>query len=178
MLSTYVTGKDFDKSLPAKRHLKDKEVKQLIKDFIHRYPTAEQFLRKDSDFEELLVDDDAILFVNQRPLILRTQTGLLPSLKFEEVINSMPKVVVDMGAVPHVVNGAQIMRPGIREVKRDFGKGELLVVVDEKFGKAIALGTADLDSIGVRSASKGKVISNIHYVGDRFWNSFSSPKNN
>jgi PUA-domain protein len=162
--------------LPAKRHLKDKEVRQLLKDFIQRYPTAEQILRASSDFEELLVEDGVVFFVDQRPLILRTQTGLFPSLKFEEVINSLPRVVVDMGAVPHVVNGAQIMRPGIREVKGDFGKGGLIVIVDEKFGKAIALGLADMDSGAMRSASKGKVITNVHYVGDMFWNSFSSSK--
>jgi PUA domain protein len=162
--------------LPPKRHLKDKEVKQLLKDFIQRYSSAEQVLKSASDLEELLVEDGSIIFADQRPLILRTQTGLLPSLKFKEVINSLPKVVVDMGAVPHVVNGAQIMRPGIREVKGDFGKGDLIVIVDEKFGKAIALGLADMDSGVMKSMSKGKVITNVHYVGDTLWNSFSPTK--
>ena len=162
--------------LPPKRHLKDKEVKQLLKDFIQRYSSAEQVLKSASDLEELLVEDGSIIFADQRPLILRTQTGLLPSLKFEEVINSLPKVVVDMGAVPHVVNGAQIMRPGIREVKGDFGKGDLIVIVDEKFGKAIALGLADMYSGVMKSMSKGKVITNVHYVGDTLWNSFSPTK--
>ena len=97
-------------------------------------------------------------------------------MKFDEVIGSLPKVVVDMGAVPHVVNGAQVMRPGIREVKSDFGKGDLLVIVDERFGKAIALGLADMDSEAIKSTTKGKVITNVHYVGDLFWNSFSSSK--
>jgi len=162
--------------LPVKRHLKDKEVKQLLKDFIQFYPSTGQVLKSARDLEELLVEDGSIIFVDQRALILRTQKGLLPSLKFDEVIGSLPKVVVDMGAVPHVVNGAQIMRPGIREVKNDFGKGDLLVVVDEKFGKAIALGLADMDSEAMKSTSKGKVITNVHYVGDLFWTSFSSSK--
>jgi PUA domain protein len=162
--------------LPAKRHLKDKEVKQLLKDIVQHYPSTEQILKSASDFEELLVEDGSIFFANQQPLFLRTRVGFLPSLKFEDVIGSLPKVVVDMGAVPHVVNGAHIMRPGISEIKGDFGRGDLIVIVDEKFGKAVAIGLADIDSEAMKSMSKGKVITNVHYVGDMFWNSFNPSK--
>jgi len=97
---------------------------------------------------------------------------LFPSLKFDELINAMPRVVVDMGAVAHVANGAQIMRPGIRQFKGEFAKGELVVIADEKFNKAIALGVAEMDSEAMKSLTKGRVINNIHYVGDELWKSF------
>ncbi len=67
-----------------------------------------------------------------QPLILRTRAGLIPSLKFDELINDLPKIVVDMGAVAHVVNGAQIMRPGIKQFGNDFAKGDLVVIVDRE----------------------------------------------
>lgn len=163
-----------DESLPARRHLKDKEVRLLIKEFVDRYPSSEASLRSAEIIEELLVDECTIFFLDGRPLILRTKAGLLPSLKFEELINSLPKAVVDMGAVPHVANGAQVMRPGIKEFKTDFSKGDLVVIVDEKFGKALALCLAETDSTTARSQSKGKVFSNLHYVGDELWKSFSA----
>jgi len=125
-------------------------------------------------FEELPVDESFVFFLNGRPLILRTKSGLLPSLKFDEVINSLPKIVVDMGAVAHLANGAHVMRPGIREIRNDFAKGELLLIVDEKFGKNIALGLADVDSTVMKSANKGKVVMNVHYVGDELWKSFTT----
>ncbi len=159
--------------MPVRRHLKDKEAKQLVKEFIQQYPSSEQFLRSGKDIEEEIVGESHIFFVSGRPLILRTSFGLLPSLKFDEAINSLPKIVVDMGAVAHVANGANIMRPGIKEIRTDFGRGELLLIVDEKFGKNIALGRGDLDSGAMRSASKGKVIVNMHYVGDELWHSFT-----
>jgi len=160
--------------LPAKKYLKEKEAKQLLREFIQRYPTSETFLRSVSVFEELPVDEGWVFFLDGRPLILRTKSGLLPSLKFDEVINSLPKIVVDMGAVAHLANGAHVMRPGIREIRNDFTKGELLLIVDEKFGKNIALGLADVDSTVMKSANKGKVVMNLHYAGDEFWKSFTA----
>lgn len=120
------------------------------------------------------MDERWVFFLDGRPLILRTKSGLLPSLKFDEVINSLPKIVVDMGAVAHLANGAHVMRPGIREIRNDFAKGELLLIVDEKFGKSIALGFADADSTVMKSANKGKVVMNVHYVGDELWKSFTA----
>jgi PUA domain protein len=158
--------------LPAKRHLKDKEARQLLREFIERFPSSESTLKSAKSFEELTVEQSVIFFADGKPLILRKQGVLFPSLKFDELINAMPCVVVDMGAVAHVANGAQIMRPGITQFKGEFAKEELVVIVDEKFNKAIALGIAEMDSEAMKSLTKGRVINNIHYVGDELWKSF------
>jgi PUA-domain protein len=154
--------------------LKDKEARGLLKEFIERFPSSESTLRSAKAVEELVVAENLIFFLDETPLILRTQTGLLPSLKFEGLINGLPKVVVDMGAVAHVVNGAQIMRPGIRQVKGPFAKGDLVVVVDERFNKAIALGLAEMDSESMKALNKGRAILNLHYVGDELWKAFAA----
>lgn len=159
--------------MPARRHLKDKEARQLLKDFIERYPASATTLKSAEAIEELALDGNAVIFVDNKPLILRTKTELLPSLKFEELVNTLPKVVVDMGAISHVANGAHIMRPGVRELKAEFSSGSLVLIVDEKYGKSLALGRADMDSNSIRSQSKGKVVANLHYVGDEFWKSFT-----
>lgn len=160
--------------MPARRHLKDKEARHLLKEFTERFPSSESTLRSAKTVEELAVAEDLIFFLDEKPLILRTQVGLFPSLKFEELINNLPKVVVDMGAVAHVVNGAQIMRPGIKEVKGSFTKEGLVVIVDEKFNKAIALGLAEMDSESMKLLNKGRAVSNLHYVGDELWKAFTA----
>jgi PUA domain protein len=101
---------------------------------------------------------------------------LFPSLKNEPVLNMLPKIVVDMGAIPHVANGAQIMRPGIRQIEGQFNKDDLVTILDEKHRKVIALGIAEIDSETMRTMTKGRVITNIHYVGDSLWNSFAISK--
>jgi len=159
--------------LPTMRRLKDKEVKRLLRDFIARYPGVEELLASVKSFDELAVGDEMVYFVDDLPLILRRTIGLLPSLKFEKCVSSLPRIVVDMGAVVHVANGADIMRPGISDIPSNFVKGDLLVVVDEKHGKPLALGIADLGSTEMKTMSKGKVVKNVHFVGDELWNAYN-----
>jgi PUA domain protein len=157
------------------RRLKDREVKGLLRDFISRYPGVGEFLVSAKSFDELAVGEEMVYFVDNLPLILRKTIGLLPSLKFEKCVNSLPRVVVDMGAVAHVANGADIMRPGISDIPSNFAKGDLLIIVDEKYGKPLALGLADVESTEMKSMSKGKVVKNVHFVGDALWNAYNKP---
>ena len=154
------------------RHLKDRESKQIIKEFIDRFPSSVTFLNSVKHLEEQTVEDGAVFFVDGKPWIVRSQGRLFPSLKNDSVLNTLPKIVVDMGAIPHVTNGAQIMRPGIRQIEGQFSKDDLVAILDEKYRKIIALGIAEMDSDVMRSLTKGRVITNIHYVGDTLWKSF------
>jgi PUA domain protein len=68
------------------------------------------------------------------------------------------------------------MRPGVSRIEGQFAKDELIVILDEKYRKTIALGIAEVDSETMQSMTKGRVINNIHYVGDPVWNAFSTAK--
>jgi len=115
-------------------------------------------------------DDDTRLYrVLGRPVLLEVEGRLIPSLKAEELLEILPRVVVDMGAVPHVCNGADIMAPGVVEVDGEFREGEVVAVVDERHGKFIAVGLALKSSEEIRSMQRGKVVRNVHYVGDGVW---------
>ena len=48
----------------------------------------------------------------------------------------------------------------------------MVVIVDEKYSKPIAIGLTEVDSSEMRLMSKGKVVGNLHYVGDELWKSF------
>ena len=63
-----------------------------------------------------------------------------PLLKDAWILPSRPSITVDSGAVKFVVNGANIMRPGITKIEGDFASGDIVVVKEEKYGKAIAVG--------------------------------------
>ncbi len=79
-----------------------------------------------------------------------------------------------MGAVPFVCKGAAIMAPGIRRVEGNINVGDLVIIIDEKYGKALALGEALYDAETIRNQKKGPVIKTAHYVGDKIWNSVKS----
>jgi len=110
-----------------------------------------------------------IFLVNGRPLLFKNEDALLPTLFFAEALRKLPKIVVDMGAVPYVCKGADVMAPGIVRIEGEFGEGEYVVVVDVRHGKLLSLGESLLDSTNARTTKQGAVVKNLHYVSDRFW---------
>ena len=115
-----------------------------------------------------------VLLVDRKPLLFRTGETVYPTLLFEEIIAKLPRVVVDMGAVRHVCNGAGIMAPGIVRYEGEFKKGALVLVVDVKFGKPLALGEAQYDAEDAKSMKQGVVVKNIHFVSDEIWNAMKT----
>ncbi|MEM3627053.1 MAG: DUF1947 domain-containing protein [Candidatus Bathyarchaeia archaeon] len=111
-----------------------------------------------------------IYLINGKPLLARVEGKVLPTLLFSELFNLLSRVVVDMGAVPRVCNGADVMAPGIVRFEGKFRKGDLVLVVDEKHGKPIALGEIMYDKDEAEKVNRGLVVKNIHFVGDKIWN--------
>jgi RNA-binding protein, containing PUA domain len=76
--------------------------------------------------------------------------------------------VVDAGAVKPIINGADVMRPGIKELLGDFGKDDVVFVTDEK-GRVIAVAVALYSRQEMEQMQKGKVLINLHHLGDKIW---------
>ncbi len=85
------------------------------------------------------------------------------------LLGSMPSLVVDMGAVAKIAGGADVMGPGVVEVRGSFGVGDLVVVRDERHGRALAICRALVESGSLQPGSRGRVAENIHHPGDRVW---------
>lgn len=79
-------------------------------------------------------------------------------------------ISVDMGAIRFVTSGADIMRPGIKQVDDGIQKGELILVKEIMHGKVLAIGEALFASEEMKVLEKGKAVKNVHYVGDSLWN--------
>ena len=101
--------------------------------------------------------------------VVDNKGAFVPFLGDEELLKAFPKVVVDMGAIKFVTNGANVMRPGIRSFQGPFSQGSVVVVVDERHGKALCVGTAIVGEEEAKGMQKGPVVKNLHYVGDKFW---------
>lgn len=96
--------------------------------------------------------------------------SFIPFLGSQATVAVFPTAVVDDGAVRFLINGADVMRPGIRKMD-DWGPaGKIVVVKEEKKGRAIAVGTSIVGSSEAKAMTKGICVKNIHHVGDRYWN--------
>ena len=121
------------------------------------------------DQVELVEDKYKIILINKKPAFFYFGNKLVPTLKFLQENNVLKKITVDMGAVKFVVNGADIMRPGIVEIEEGIMKNDFVAVVDVNNKKPLAVGIALYDAFEMKGMKIGKVIKNIHYVGDELW---------
>ena len=78
-------------------------------------------------------------------------------------------VQVDMGAVPFVCNGANIMAAGINAVSPEIVKGQYIWIRDENHQKPLAVGKALLDADEILHSNQGKAVEALHYIGDKIW---------
>ena len=78
-------------------------------------------------------------------------------------------VTVDMGAVPYVTNGADVMSPGIVEVDPEVREGDLVWIRDVTHKRPLAIGKALVPAEVMAAKAPGKAIKNLHFVGDRIW---------
>jgi PUA-domain protein len=112
---------------------------------------------------------DRIYVIDGRPLIVESEDNMFPTLLFDECVSRLPKVVVDMGAVPYICNKADIMGPGIVGIQGEFELKSLVAVVDVKNRKPIAVAESLYDSETAATIKKGRLFRNLHCVGDEVW---------
>ncbi len=110
-----------------------------------------------------------IFLVNGLPVLAESEEDLFPTLFFKDSFPLLPEVIVDMGAIPHICNGADIMAPGIVEIQGDFTKKSLVLVLDKRNRKPIAIAQSIFDSKSAKALEKGKIFKNLHHVGDDIW---------
>jgi PUA domain protein len=113
---------------------------------------------EDTTFDVVLVDGEPhVLYYEGEPFLSVRGANAHPP--------EVGTVTVDAGAVSFVSNGADVMRPGITEADEDIEEGDLVVIVEESHGKALAVGRALVDGDEMTGES-GKVVESLHHVGD------------
>ena len=78
-------------------------------------------------------------------------------------------VQVDMGAVPFVCNGANIMAAGINAVSSEIIKGQYIWIREENHKKPLGVGKALLNADEMLASNQGKAVDALHYIGDKIW---------
>lgn len=125
---------------------------------------------KDSKFETAQVDYFNVILIDGKLLLFSTDGEYFPTVRGAlELGLAKHIVIVDAGAVRFVVNGADIMCPGIVSADPDIKEGDLVIIKEETHSKPLAIGRA-LISGEAMIGDSGKAIKSLHYVGDKLWN--------
>jgi PUA-domain protein len=150
--------------------LKEKESKELLERASQRFKVSlKQILGEKTSIETVENELGRVCLIDGKPVLFVAEGSVYPTLVSRELFEMLPRIIVDMGAVPFVCKGANIMAPGIRRFEGSFVKGDIVFVADEKHGKPLALGIAEYDIEDAKNLKKGMVVKNIHYVGDSIW---------
>ena len=159
--------------MPTKQRrypLKAKEAKQIIEEASKKLRLdLEALFGAKANVEVVESNVGEIYLIDGKPVLYKTGGVVLPTLLFAEFNAKAPKIVVDMGAIPYVCKGATVMAPGIVRFEGEFGKGDLVVIVDMKHSKALAIGESLIEAETARATKKGPVVKTLHYVSDKIW---------
>jgi len=137
------------------------------------YDLSQKFgLNEASKIEVAEFEEKTIFILNEKIEFIEDENGLYPYLG-GSYLGILPRVIVDMGAIRFVCNGADVMAPGITKMD-EFSEGSIVVIRDETHGKGLAVGISKKSSSEIEISKKGKVINNIHYVGDKLWDAASA----
>jgi len=112
----------------------------------------------DTEFDLVLVDGEpSVFYVEGEPfLTVRGANAYPPQRRV---------VTVDAGAVQFVSDGADVMHPGIVDADEVIEPGDLVAIVEETHGKALAVGRALEPGADLVGDSR-KVVESVHHVGD------------
>jgi PUA domain protein len=118
--------------------------------------------------EGTIQNSEKVYFLDGKIQLYSIEGSLVPTLIFED-LERFPSIMIDMGAIPYICNGADVMAPGIVAIKEDFNRGEIVVIRDVVNEKSLAVGRSLSSSQEILETKKGKVVQNLHYVGDKLW---------
>jgi len=145
-----------------KRKKSNRMAEELERQYEFQVPLGELDLASAPGFE-VIIDKDTVIAFTQGEKIFITLRGIL-LLK-----PARGWVTVDMGAVKFVINGADVMAPGIVDADPEIKEGEPVWVRDEKNLKPLAVGEALMDGPTMKRESGGKAMKTVHYISDPIW---------
>jgi PUA-domain protein len=150
------------------RHrLKKRDIKILQKDL-------EQTFSRGIDLGSAVdigdVEGYHIVFVDDEPCF--TLYKERPQFTVQGLLHYSPQkkyVVIDMGAIKFVTNGADVMAPGIVDADPEITPGDQVWICDETHHKPLASGIALMNGTDMIHDTTGKAVQVVHYLGDTVW---------
>ena len=150
-----------------RRRLRKKEAKRVAEE-MRQYGFEVQ-----GDMDEVEFKTLKVILVDSEPLLLefdgRHYFTLFGLLRFRP---EKGKVTVDNGALPYIMNGADVMKPGIVYADENIKESDFVYVTVEGKESPIAVGVALVDGPDMMG-EKGKAVRTIHHLKDDIWNFFS-----
>jgi PUA-domain protein len=157
-----------DFKIKNRHRLKNKEIREIVEKLKSDFDSS--FFSVDSIVETGFYENNQFLFINGKAYFMFYNNRIVFTLSgLNKYKPANKQVVVDMGAVKFVANGADVMSPGIVDADENIKLDDIVWICDEKNKKALAMGCALISGEDMLKKEKGKAVSIFHYVGDSIW---------
>ena len=148
------------------RRLRKKEARKISEEIRERAGVSVE-----GDMDLIEFDKLNVILVNREPLLIEYDGKHYVSV-YGAIKLKPPKyrVTVDEGALKFIMNGADVMKPGIVFADERIKEGDFVFVTVEGKESPIAVGIALCDASEM--SGKGKAVKNIHHIKDKIWKQF------
>ncbi|MBO8179704.1 MAG: pseudouridine synthase [Archaeoglobus sp.] len=126
----------------------------------------------EGNMDEVDFGNIKVILVDNEPLLINYEGRYY--LSVYGVMRLRPekyRVTVDEGALKFIMNGADVMKPGIVYADERIKEGDFVFVTVEGKDSPIAVGLALCDGSEM-IGEKGKAVKNIHHLKDKIWKQF------
>jgi len=160
-------------NIKQRHFIKSSEIKTLKEDILKQYDEKfiNQIIPNKARIEVIYTEaGDTLYAINGELKLWKSGGDYIPvlTLLLKGGV-SLKTIIVDMGAIRFITNGADIMRPGIKKIDPTINKGDIVRIADETHERTLAVGKALYDSDEMEKITNGKVIKNIHTIKDSVW---------
>lgn len=157
--------------IKKRKILSKKEKKLLLEDLISEYgEVISSHIELSTMLEEVSTDEGILIAKSGKIWFFNSDGYILPSIYFlRESGFELPEIVVDIGAIKFITNGADVMSPGVVLFNKEISKGTLVVIKEEKANSIIGVGSSLINSEDFNKSQKGKIVKLIHHLKDKIW---------
>lgn len=159
-----------------KRHfIKHKEFEEILRKLPESIVNILlETISKKSRIEKIELENIEIYILDEKPMLFKNKEIICPLLTYSKILDTLPKIFIDKGAISHICNGADLMKPGVTEIKNNFQPQSIVVIADERHRKPLAIGIALYSDAEIIQMKTGKIAKNIHFIGDKVWKILNS----
>lgn len=160
----------FRESVKVPKHFISKKELKNLKERVEAFGLDPSSL-EGVEIEE--VKDERCYFVNKKPFVYeKGKETTIPMLFFLNEIKPEKRYVsVDDGAVPHIMNGANVFAQGITEIDPEVKENDM-VFIRNKDSVYIGVGISERGASQIMDDKKGEAIRLIHYPNDKIFKTF------
>lgn len=159
--------------IKSRNIISKKDKRDLQEYLITRFgDSASEMIQKSFIIESAKTDEGLFYLNNGKIWFFIYDKEFLPSIHcLRESSLKLSKVIVDIGAIRFVTNGADIMAPGVVFFDETIEEGTIVAIHEEKANTIIGVGLSLINSKDFEKTKKGKIVKNIHYLTDSIWES-------